>query len=1115
MIHGPAFYKLLDIPESVTEPTAYHLLRIDPRLVSPALVDSALKERKLRLRRNIPGPQFIPIVSMIERELERAAEVLRDPRKRRAYDARLVGAGGPKRRERPARHRRKLVEACRRAVRETVDGDGCLADADRGRLAQRLSALGLPESDVRYVLERIPRQGGAAAQAPPERQQEARAEAMAFFLAAIDLEVDRGVLTPSGERKLMAVAARFGIDDEAARERIDGRLKALGAGRGTPDASSAVAQFKGHVLAMFPEGHGSDDDRRRLLSLAAAEGLSQHESADVLEQYLGPSGVPAGAEADAALAADPLPILEALAADAASAPAVPRPAAPRRPDHLKHALVVLVSVLVLAVGGVGYLVIDRWPSRRSGGPDAGAPAVDGPGGEIALAEPAVDRSPLLAGAFEALQRPDEVRKLLDEADPAARAEALEEAAGLLVAGGTPRERVLVEALFEALLHCPSARPPAQTTAFGALVERLREAAGEGDLGRAKVYRAAGLLASLLFLRPTPGVVVTDSGELHRFLDQCERAFAQSRRDHPSDPANDPKRLAYAVMEGGDLMTYGRRADAASFTAVLDDLIEAAADPNQPGSRAALSSLLASGGCASYGKGVRRVARLALCRVLARTPDVQAAARTHATLASCLSLDYRDPLRSASLDTPGERAEAAAKLRRVIETGRREIASTRPTATRPTTGPATRPRKRPRRPATLVAQKVRASWGTKRDSRTLLTDLAATMLACADRVASFTPGSDVLTREVLAVAGERDALRRAERLTRHVRLPDPREEKAFAGGAALGAEMARRLEAELRSLTMGVRYRAIEELQRLDSRQAADILLKRLEALLTGAVNDLPTTNRILRALTEMNDPQIPPRLAAMIQPARSNYAAHRVAMTLLEGTGYLGSQHRWRYRLAINHNADQRKACAGRWKTLAVSCAWGRSGRMARAIAGPTGAPPAWRPDPVVEKLVAAFVHHARLTGELLKAHRAGARAGAAARPEIRPARMGIHGPTRDKEMLEGLALVVAELTRLAREHPDGRKHAVKIDMIRLGAEARELACETALQRAAVRLGAAGKLLEVLVLETNGPPAEPEVARIRGDRERGVAASDNVLVEMRESCYQVLALLEMLPAEGP
>jgi hypothetical protein len=238
-------------------------------------------------------------------------------------------------------------------------------------------------------------------------------------------------------------------------------------------------------------------------------------------------------------------------------------------------------------------------------------------------------------------------------------------------------------------------------------------------------------------------------------------------------------------------------------------------------------------------------------------------------------------------------------------------------------------------------------------------------------------------------------------------------------------------------------------------------------------------------------------------------------MTLLEGTGYLGSQHRWRYRLAINHNVDQRRACAGRWKTLAVSCAWGRSGRMARAIAGPTGAPPAWRPDPVVEKLVAAFVHHARLTGGLLKAHRAGAGAGAAARPEIRPARMNIHGPTRDQEMLEALALVVAELTRLAREHPDGKKHAVKIDMIRLGSEARELACETALQRAAVRLGAAGKLLEVLVLETNGPSAEPEVARIRGDRERGVAAADNVLVEMRESGYQVLALLEMLPAEGP
>ena len=91
MIYGPAFYKLLGIPESVAEPTAYHLLALDQRMITERMVDEALAERKASLRQNIPGPRFIPIVAAIERELDAAAEILRDPQRRYEYNEKLLG----------------------------------------------------------------------------------------------------------------------------------------------------------------------------------------------------------------------------------------------------------------------------------------------------------------------------------------------------------------------------------------------------------------------------------------------------------------------------------------------------------------------------------------------------------------------------------------------------------------------------------------------------------------------------------------------------------------------------------------------------------------------------------------------------------------------------------------------------------------------------------------------------------------------------------------------------------------------------------------------------------------------------------------------------------------
>ncbi len=87
MIEWDLFYKMLGIPEDVTEPTYYDLLDVDPDTCNAEIVDSMLHKRRNLLRQNIPGPQFIPLVRKFEqKKLEKAAAVLRNPAIRQKYN---------------------------------------------------------------------------------------------------------------------------------------------------------------------------------------------------------------------------------------------------------------------------------------------------------------------------------------------------------------------------------------------------------------------------------------------------------------------------------------------------------------------------------------------------------------------------------------------------------------------------------------------------------------------------------------------------------------------------------------------------------------------------------------------------------------------------------------------------------------------------------------------------------------------------------------------------------------------------------------------------------------------------------------------------------------------
>jgi hypothetical protein len=70
------FYKLLSIPEDTAAPTPLQLLGL-PAVHSPPLtreqIEQAVLERKKLLRQNMPGPHALPIMSLVEQTMDKAA----------------------------------------------------------------------------------------------------------------------------------------------------------------------------------------------------------------------------------------------------------------------------------------------------------------------------------------------------------------------------------------------------------------------------------------------------------------------------------------------------------------------------------------------------------------------------------------------------------------------------------------------------------------------------------------------------------------------------------------------------------------------------------------------------------------------------------------------------------------------------------------------------------------------------------------------------------------------------------------------------------------------------------------------------------------------------------
>ncbi|MHC4627750.1 MAG: hypothetical protein ACYTDV_12265, partial [Planctomycetota bacterium] len=159
MIEWNLFYRMLDIPEDVTEPTFYDLLGLRPETCRAEVVDRMLEVQKSRLRQNIPGPQFIPLVSSFEhKKLERAAAILRNHKTRQQYDEHLRRKADQRKREdQNERVRRRVLRQAREIVNSLLNPDKTLGDRERPILAAKLQELGIGENVTRSLLEKIPR----------------------------------------------------------------------------------------------------------------------------------------------------------------------------------------------------------------------------------------------------------------------------------------------------------------------------------------------------------------------------------------------------------------------------------------------------------------------------------------------------------------------------------------------------------------------------------------------------------------------------------------------------------------------------------------------------------------------------------------------------------------------------------------------------------------------------------------------------------------------------------------------------------------------------------------------------------------------------------------------
>jgi len=1122
---------MLDIPQKVAEPTPYHLLGIDPRVFSEDLVESALAERKMMLRQNIPGPQFIPMISLVEKELDRAAEILSDPGKRKALNDRLLGELRDKKAKKEKARRQKLRRAADKVIQGQVNRDGTLDDNKRQAVAKSLQDLGMSAADAQVVLEEIPR---------PMTKEEASPEALGYLAREVDTVLVGNVLTPEGEDKLMRLAKMLGIPKKQATETIRKCLAAKQATRGEADETVLMERFQKQVYKACPDGNVTDEHSAVLLRIAATIGLTTEAAEDVIEGCRASAAtmvVPSepssaapptqprtsvraslSAELDQLAETQPMRPLTRVRVQPKTGPVssnlkelaaglgIPTP-------KLKSGIFVKLRKLAgPAIPVVGVIVFWTVIARHeteeapvtapplSPSLPNPRPVPSLPTGQPQQQPPVPGLKKSVAALRTALLRPEssaeEVAAIVEGAKLTDLSRALGSASTMLMDDSNQLGTCLAERLFTHLIDLPD-NPGTQARAVQGLINAIK---ATPDLARAS--RLANTVSLAIDLQPLKSEFTTNNERI-AFQMRCNQNWNRSCSSSPQDPLNDPQRILSAILAGGDMMRYVKRVGSRQ---ILDLTAQLAEISKTPGHEHAAKAAELITTIATWSKApaeladAKKTAQLALCDRLRRAPDSDAARETFSTLAKMLGIRRRP--RSSLFASLDGRKQLADEIEKVISSGEEPAKATFASAA---SGP------------TISGERIRSGFSSATPAKPedLLLDVAVTMIAFCDRAMLFVSGYSACSSQLETAVANWD---RGSWIDSRVKLPEP----VSASAPAAAPRPARRflddarlkeLAKEIKSTDQAIRYRAIDELAAGNTQESAEILLAEFRSLaaqhtdLTLPEPEIATDCRILAALGTMDTPKLGMELTGLITEVENPFFAHKITWSLCQMFQEKGIRPRTHVLPTVS-TPKQRQMCQFRWKRTAS-----RGHRISRQRPQPRRkqkkvAPPPWQPDPAKLRRMAAIVQYAELAADALKMRTwEGSATG-----ELAPAPDTIFATNAaGQDMLRQIDRIGVQLARLVRKHPNGSEHATTADMVDLEKKARTLASDTTLQKIVVSLDAVGGLLEVLVqvLHPDGSRAQ-KLEALREKRNTAILTASNVIDQMRQSSYYNVLVFDLV-----
>ena len=397
---------------------------------------------------------------------------------------------------------------------------------------------------------------------------------------------------------------------------------------------------------------------------------------------------------------------------------------------------------------------------------------------------------------------------------------------------------------------------------------------------------------------------------------------------------------------------------------------------------------------------------------------------------------------------------------------------------------------------------------------LLADSALGMLACCDRAGIMVLGSYSYRQELVDVLNSTD---RAD-LFASVATDDGGRFSCISGqdkddDGRGHADKYARLKKDLESSDRLVRYKAIDQLQADAGVEAVEILLGDLNNPFVGSKQ---TISRRLRALSRIATPYIAGEIALRIGTCPRAATAQQLSLALIDMTSIVpeGSGI-----LAAKNDYSQRQNCSQWW-----------SGRLN------SWSPP--RPDgfenmvdkQMLEnierpgKLIAALAFYAQSTAEQLVEQPGPGRV-----YDVNDITVTNWTDTAvvtlsediiaDANVVESVldnatGNIADELERMIRVSPKVKNYLLQLDIIKLERNAARLGAESDLQKAAVNIHTAARLLDILVrLEYPDRRYETELDNIRRQRLKDLQRVSNVFQEIRQQVYHNVRLFDLLAGQ--